>query len=73
MIMMKIDVKKFLIDVIVGWLLVWSGAILLWIKFDWIIAITSLLFVYGLLRIFTAALRILFQEIGKIKPEKNNN
>lgn len=70
MIMKKFDVKKFLINVAVGWLMVWSGAILLWIKFDWIVAITSLLFVYGLLRIFNAAFMILFKEIEKIRPEK---
>ena len=67
---MKFDVKNFLINVAVGWFMVWSGAVLLWIKFDWIVAIASLLFVYGLLRIFSAAFLILFKELEKTRPEK---
>jgi hypothetical protein len=57
------DVKNIFQNVIFGWILVWVAVLLLWIKFDWVVALIAMLFVYGTLKLLSVSFLVLLKEM----------
>jgi hypothetical protein len=57
------EVKNIFQNVIFGWILIWVAVILLWIEFDWMIALIAMLFLYGLLKLLSVSFLVLLKEI----------
>ena len=63
--MWNIDIKNILSNVISGWLFLWIAAVVLWIKFDWMIALAYLLIVYGVMRLFGSFTLLILKEMQR--------
>ena len=57
------EVKNISQNVILGWILVWVAVLLLWIKFDLIVAFIAMLFVSGLLKLLSVSFLVLLGEM----------
>ena len=54
-----------------GWMLIWFAAAIIWIKYDWAIALAFLFFVFGLMRIHGAILVAIMGKLDAVQSDLN--